>query len=121
MKKFTLVLGEKNNYLAGKMWTAYNVEVLEDKMVCTCKKDHTIVSVINYSEFKEATFGIGSGNLWLQCELDNGPLVFCSPRACWKSENGKKLIECINNACTIEGMKAYKQYTGPFFFLHVFK
>ena len=121
MEKFNLVLGQENNYLPGKSFTQYEVEVLDDKMVCTGKKDTSVVVEINYSEFKTAEFGIGNGNLWLQCELEKGTLVFCSPRKSWKSESGKKLIELINNVCAIKDMKAYKQYTGPFFFIHMFK
>ena len=121
MDKFILSLGDENNYLPGKTWTEYEVDVLEDKMICTCKKDSTINVTINYSEFKEVEFGIGNGNLWLQCELENGSLTFCSPRKCWKSDIGKKLIESINNVCPIKDIKAYKQYTGPFFFIYMFK
>lgn len=121
MDKFTLVLGQENNYLPGKIWTEYEVEVLDDKMICTSKKDHSINVTVNYSDFKEAEFGIGNGNLWLQCKLENGPLSFCSPRKSWKSETGKKLVEFINNVCPIKDIKAYKQYTGPLFFIYMFK
>lgn len=66
--------------------------------------------MIDYSEFKEAEFGIG-----------NGQFVFCLPRKCWKSETGNKIIELINKVCLIKDIKAYKQYTEPFFFIHMFK
>ena len=121
MDKFTLVLGQASSYLPGNTWTEYEVEVLQDKMICTCKKDNSTVVEISYSEFKEAEFGIGSGNLWLQCVLENGDLYFCSPRKSWKSEAGSKLVEYLNSACPIKDLKAYKQYTGPFFFIHMFK
>lgn len=121
MQKFTLILGQENNYLPGKMWTEYEAEILDDKMICTNKKDVSINVTINYSEFKEAEFGIGSGNLWLQCELENGPLTFCSPRKSWKSETGKKLVEKINNVCLIKDINSYKKYTGPLFFIYMFK
>lgn len=119
MEKFILVLG--SGKLPGNQWTQYNVDVLEDKMVCTQKKDSSIVVEIPYSSFKKAEFGIGSGNLWLQCELEDGILNFCSPRKCWKSEVGKKLIEKINTVTEVKDMKAYKQYTGPFFIFAMFK
>ena len=121
MDKFTLLLGKENNYLPGKVWTEYEVDILEDRMFCISKEDASIIVSVHFSEFKKAEFGIGNGNLWLQCELENGPLVFCSPRKCWKSEVGKKLIESISNVVAIDDMKAYKQYTGPFFFIHMFK
>lgn len=121
MGKFTLILGQENNYLPGKMWTEYEVEVLDDKIICINKKDNSINVKISYSEFKVAEFGIGNGNLWLQCELENGSLSFCSPRKSWKSEIGKKLVELINNVCPIKDIKEYKQYTGPLFFIYMFK
>ena len=121
MAKFTLILGETNPYLPGSKWTEYEVEVATDKMICTPRKNATDNYEISYSEFKEAEFGIGSGNLWLQCKLEKGSLVFCSRRKSWKSEEATKLIDAINNVCPIKDMKAYKQYTGPFFFIHMFK
>ena len=39
MEKFTLVLGEENKILSGGLWSQYEVDVLDDKMVCTKKKD----------------------------------------------------------------------------------
>ncbi|MBQ3019987.1 MAG: hypothetical protein IJD77_05320 [Clostridia bacterium] len=121
MDKFILLLGKENNYLPGKIWTEYEVDILKDRMFCVCKEDNSVIVSIQYSEFKKAEFGIGNGNLWLQCELENGPFVFCAPRKYWKSETGKKLIELINNVVPIKDMKAYKQYTGPFFFIHMFR
>ena len=85
------------------------------------KKDPSIVVTDAYNEFKNAEFGIGNGNLWLQCEIENGPLTFCSPRKSWKSKIGNKLVELVNNVCPIKDIKAYKQYTGPLFFIYMFK
>lgn len=121
MDKFILVLGGEDNVLPGKTWTQYDVEVKEKEMVCTAKKDANNVVTISYDSFKEAEFGIGSGNLWLQCKTKEGILNFCSPRKIWKSEQGKLLIEKINSVTEIKDMKAYKSYTGPFFFLAMFK
>ena len=121
MEKFCLVLGQENNYLPGKSWTEYEVEVQNEQMICTNKKDSSIVVTIGYNEFKKAEFGIGNGNLWLQCELEKGNLVFCSPRKSWKSDAGKHLVESLEKVCLVEDKKAYYQYTGPFFFIHMFK
>ncbi|MCH5159957.1 MAG: hypothetical protein J1F66_03815 [Clostridiales bacterium] len=121
MSKFSLILGEANSYLPGSKWTEYEVEVSSDKLICTAKKDSASVYEINLSEFKAAEFGIGSGNLWLQCTLEKGYFVFCSPRKSWKSAEGARLIEAINNVCPIKDMKSYKQYTGPLFFIYMFK
>ncbi|MCH5148684.1 MAG: hypothetical protein J1G05_04910 [Clostridiales bacterium] len=121
MNKFTLILGETSPYLPGGKWTEYEVELSDGKMICTPKKDAEKSYEISLSEFQTAEFGIGSGNLWLQCKLTRGCLVFCSPRKSWKSEEATKLIDAINSVCPIKDMKAYKQYTGPFFFIHMFK
>lgn len=121
MDNFILILGESSPVLPGKTWTEYSVEVLDDKMICTAKKDASVKVEISYSSFKTAEFGIANGNLWLQCILDKGELNFCSPRKCWKSEVGKKLISCIDKECPIEDMKQYKQYTGKFWFIAMFK
>lgn len=121
MDKFTLVLGEENNVLPGKLWTEYSVEITEKEMICTAKKDQNTLVKIPFDSFTKAEFGIGSGNLWLQCKVENDSLVFCSPRKCWKSEQGKLLIEKINSVVEVEDMKAYNSYTGPFFFFYMFK
>lgn len=121
MEKFILVLGDNNPILPGKMWTTYEVDVHDDRMICTAKKDPNVVVEILFSSFKEAEFGIGSGNLWLQCKLEKGNLTFCSPRKSWKSEAGKKLISGIEEVCSVNDMKAYKQYTGKLAFLYMFK
>ena len=121
MEKFELVLGSENKVLPGKAWTQYTVEMLEEEMVCTSKKDENVKVVIKYAQFTEAEFGIGSGNLWLQCKIGDDALSFCSPRKCWKNEAGKYLIDKINAVTEIKGMKDYKKYTGPFFFLAMFK
>ena len=88
MEKFRLILGEQTPYLPGSNWTQYEVEFLEDKMLCTLKKDPSQVYPILYTAFKGAEFGIGNGNLWLQCDMEQGSFVFCSDRKCWKSEAG---------------------------------
>ena len=90
MEKFTLILGEENTILSGKLYPQYEVELLYEKMVCTSKKDPKTSVAILYSDFKRAEFEIGSRNLWLQCELLGGKLKFYSPRKCWKLDAGKK-------------------------------
>lgn len=121
MTDFVLILGEKNPVLPGDLWTEYGVEVSDEKLICKNKKDPAITVEIPYTSFHSAEFGIGNGNLWLHCVLENGNLTFCSPRKSWKSEAGKKLLEKIGKEIEIQDMKAYRQYTGPFFFLAMFK
>ncbi len=121
MKEFVLVLGNENEILPGKLWTEYSVDVQEDKMVCVQKKNPASVIEISYSSFNSAEFGIGSGNLWLQCVIDGKRLNFCSPKKSWKSDAAKLLIEKINEVTEIKDMKEYKAYTGPFSFFAMFK
>ena len=121
MDKFLLMVGDENSYLPGKTWSKYDVEILDDKMVCQSKKDSSVKVEIPYTDFVTAEFGIGSGNLWLQCRLKRDQLVFCSPRKSWKSDAGKKLIEKIDSATKISAMKEYNHYTGKLFFFYMFK
>lgn len=121
MEKFTLVLGEQNNILPGKVWTQYDVEITDKEMICTEKKGGSTTINISFDSFKSAEFGIGNGNLWLQCVIGDDNLNFCAPRKMWKSGQGKLLIEKINSVVEIKDMKAYKSYTGPFFIFAMFK
>lgn len=119
MDKFILVVTGDHNVLPGSGWTQYETEVLDDKIVSKAK-DNTEYEVL-FKDIKSAEFGIGSGNLWLQLELENGHLNFCSPRKCWKSEVGKKLIENISKFVEIKDMKEYNHFTGKLFFIYMFK
>ena len=121
MNNFLLVLGNENPYLPGKTWTQYNVEVLDDKMICQAKKDPSKKVEISYEELVSAEFGIGSGNLWLQCKMKDGRLNFCSPRKSWKSEAGKKLVDKVESFVPVLDKDDYQKYTGKLFFLHMFK
>jgi hypothetical protein len=119
VEKFVLVVGGDHNVLPGNGWTQYETEVLDDRIISKAK-DNTEYEVL-FKDIKSAEFGIGSGNLWLQLELENGQLNFCSPRKCWKSEVGKKLIENISKFVEIKDMKEYNHYTGKLFFIYMFK
>lgn len=114
MSKFQLVLGEENTILPGKLWTEYDVDILDDKMICVCAEDPSINIEIPYASLKKACFELGQGKLWLQCKFNNGDLLFSTPRKSWKSEAAEKLINEINSACGICDMKTYKRFTGPF-------
>ena len=118
MSNFILVLGSENAVLPGKLWTQYDVEILDNKMVCTQKKDESVKVEVPFSTIKATEFGIGSGNLWLALSFGETKLIFASPRKCWKSEEGKKLIEKINAVAEIKDMKEYQHYTGKLFFIN---
>lgn len=115
---FHLVLGQKNDILPGRGFSGYLVVVGDDEMVCYNDRGDKTEYKIPYSAFQKAEFGIGSGNLWLQCEVNGSFFVFCTTRGGWKSEQGKRLMDKINEVTPIEGMKEYQQYTGKLFWLY---
>lgn len=114
---FQLVLGQENDILPGRAFGGAPAIVGEDRLICYVAKEDKEYH-IPYASFQKAEFGIGSGNLWLQCTVNGSFFVFCTTRKFWKSPHGKKLIEKINAVTPIEGMKAYEQFTGKLFFLH---
>lgn len=54
MQKFTLVLGEENQYLLGKLWSSYQVETSEDKMICT-NKINEVCKIKDMKSYKQYT------------------------------------------------------------------
>ena len=119
---FDMVFGEGGGILpTASAFTGYIAEIKEDCLVCTNDKLGVFNKEIPFSSFQRAEFGIGSGNLWLQCVVDGKPFVFCSPRKCWKSDAGKLLIEKIGEKTEVLSMKEYKQFTGKLFFIYMFK
>lgn len=117
---FQMALGEANNILPDGLWHSYAVLVEDEEMVCSTKTHQTEFH-IPYADFQRAEFGIGNGNLWLQCQIGGNSLVFCAPRKQWKSAAGKKLIEKISAVTEIQGIKEYEQFTGKLFWLYMFK
>ena len=121
-KVFDLVLAEGGDILPTvTAFTGYVAEIREDRLLCTNEKLGVYKKEIPFSDFNEAEFGIGSGNLWLQCTVGGQGFIFCSPRKCWKSPAAKLLLEKIGQKTKIEGMKEYDKYTGKLFFIYMFK
>ena len=119
--KFVMVMGDGGSILpCPGPFTTYMAKITENSLIC----EHDKLGVsqeIPFSSFKRAEFGIGSGNLWLQCVVDGSAFVFCSPRKSWKSEAAKLLMEKISKHTEILSMKEYERYTGKLFFLYMFK
>ena len=119
---FDLVLAEGGGILPTvTAFTGYIAEIREDCLVCTNEKLNIIKQEIPFSAFCKAEFGIGSGNLWLQCIVDGNPFIFCSPRKCWKSPAAKLLLKKIGEKTEIADMKEYDRYTGKLFLFYMFK
>ena len=117
-----IILGNGGNILpCPSAFTGYQAEITDDALVVTNEKLGVNAASIPFGCFQSAEFGIGSGNLWLQCTVNGSPFVFCAPRKVWKSEAGKLLIEKINANTPIQDMKEYDHYTGKLFFLYMFK
>ena len=102
-------------------FTGYMTEIEDDRIVCTNDKLNVFKREIPFSSFQRAEFGIGSGQLWLQCIVDGKEFIFCSPRKSWKSPAAKLLLQKIGEQTEILSMKEYEQYTGKLFFIYMFK
>ena len=121
-KVFNMVVGEGGGILPTKTsFTGYITEIHDDRLVCSNDKLEVLRKEILFSSFQSAEFGIGSGNLWLQCVVDGKPFVFCSTRKSWKSPAAKLLLEKIGEKTEILSMKEYDQFTGKLFFIYMFK
>ena len=119
---FNMVLGESGSILPkARGYTGYIAEIKDDCIDCTNDKFGVFHKEIPFSSFERAEFGIGSGNLWLQCVVDGESFVFCSPRKSWKSPAAKLLIQKIGEKTPILSMKEYDQFTGKLFFIYMFK
>ena len=121
-KVFDMVLGESGSILPkARGFTGYIVEIKDNCLSCTNDKFNVFNKEIPFTSFQRAEFGIGSGQLWLQCVVDGESFVFCSTRKSWKSPAAKLLLEKIGEKTTILSKKEYDQYTGKLFFIYMFK
>ena len=121
-KVFNMVLGESGSILPkARSFTGYIAEIKDDCLDCTNDKFNVFHKEIPFSSFESAEFGIGSGQLLLQCIVDGESFVFCMTRKGWKSECGKLLMEKIGAHTEILGMDDYKKATGKLFLYYVIK
>ena len=121
-KVFNMVLGESGSILPkARGFTGYIAEIKDDCL--DCSNDHFGVShkEIPFSSFEHAEFGIGSGQLWLQCIVNGEVFVFCTTRKGWKSPAAKLLLEKIGEKTEILGMDDYNKIMGKFFLYYLIK
>ncbi len=117
----SLILGEGGSILpCPSSFTGYTVNV-GDEMLTFYNDKLNVKTDVLYADFQSAEFGIGGGNLWLQCVVNGSRLVFCMPRKSWKSEKAKLLLEKISSVVKLKDTKEYDHYTGKLFFLYMFK
>ena len=84
-KVFEMIVGGKNEIFPGMGFTGFMAVISEDRITCINDKLGVKKDIL-FSSFKEAEFGIGSGQLWLQCQIDDKFLAFCTNRKAWNSE-----------------------------------
>lgn len=117
-----MVLGLSDGILPkARGFTGYIAEIKDDCLEFTNDKFGVFHKQIPFSDFSEAVFGIGSGQLWLQCVVADNPFVFCLRRKHWKSETAKLLLSKIGEHTEILGQKEYDHYTGKLFLFYAIK
>lgn len=118
---FDMVLGEGGEILpTAGAFTGYFAEITDSALICENTKLNARAE-IPFSAFQSAEFGIGSGNLWLQCTVDGSPFVFTTLRRNWKKPSAKLLLEKIGQYAEIQGMKEYNGYISWKFIFYLFK
>ena len=119
-KVFSMVLGESGNLLPKAIsFTGYIAEMKDDCLEFTNEKFGVFGKQIPFSAFQKAEFGIGSGQLWLQCIVNGESFVFCSTRKNWKSPAAKLILEKIGEHTEILGMDDYNKIMGKFFWFYM--
>ena len=117
-----LVFGETGGLLPRQKigMQGYFAEVADTALVFINDK-LGVKKEIPFDDFEYAEFGMGSGNLWLQCRVSGKPFVFCATRKRWKSDAAKLLLEKIGEKTEIIDMKEYKGFTGKLYLFYFFK
>ncbi len=117
-----IVFGESGSILPKAVgFTGYIVEIRNECLDFTNDKFGIFHKELPLSSFQRAEFGIGSGQLWLQCIVNGEPFVFCCTRKCWKSPAGKLLLSKIGEYTSILGMDGYDKFTGKYFLYYMIK
>lgn len=119
-KAFEMVVGQGGGVLPAYSFTGYFTEITDTSIICTNDK-LGVKKEILFSSFKAAEFGIGSGMLWLQCDIDGNFFAFTTPRKGWKAPAAKLLMDKISEHTEILSMKEYEHYTGKLFFIYMWK
>lgn len=119
-KVFDMVVGEGGGILPARGYTGYFAEITDTSIICTNDKLE-VKKEIPFSSFKAAEFGIGSGMLWLQCNIDGNFFAFTTTRKNWKTPSAKLLMDKIAEQTEILGRKDYDHYTGKLFFIYMWK
>lgn len=120
-KMFDMIVGDGGTILPQKSpMQGYIAEITDTGVICSNDKLN-VKKEIPFSSFSRAEFGIGSGQLWLQCVVDGSPFVFCTLRGNWKATSAELLLSKISEYTGPIDMTEYKKYTGKLFWLYMFK
>ncbi len=118
----TITLGDGGKYLPTPSFgfVGYFAQITETCLACSDGKQ-TMSVEIPFAAFSRAEFGIGNGNLWLQCIVDGVPFVFSATRGAWKGAAGKLLLQRIEAVTPLIDKKLYDGYTGKLYLWYMFK
>lgn len=120
-KVLEFVIGQGGSILPQKVGFQGYFGELTDTSIIFTNDVLKVQKEVPFTSFKQAEFGVGSAQLWLQCVVDDSPFVFCFRRKHWKSELCKQLLDKIGEQTEILGMKEYNGFTGKKFLLYFFK
>ena len=121
-KAISPVFGDVGIILPRKgTFQGYFAEITDTSLIFSNQELGVIKKELPFASFQRAEFGIGSGQLWLQCVVENSPFVFTLTRKGWKSPAGKLLLQKIGEHTEILDMKEYNGYTGKLFFIYMWK
>lgn len=115
-----VVVGQGGGLLPQKTgFQGYFAEVTDTALVF-CNDVLGVKLAVPFTSFRSAEFGIGSGQLWLQCNIGGKSVAFCLRRCHWKSALALEMLDKIASSTgEILDWKAYRKYTGPLFLLHI--
>lgn len=115
-----VVVGHGGDILPRRGMTGYFGELTDTGMLLSNDQLNIEKKELLFSSFTRAEFGLGSGQLWLQCTVDGSDFVFCLPRSGYKSAAGQYLLDKLD-AQLGESLREdpdYKKHMGAFFWLY---
>ncbi len=119
-KALEFVVGDGGGILPQKVgFQGYFCEIADDGLIFT----NDVLGVENkkilFSSIHKAEFGLKSGQLWLQLDIDGAFFAFCLRRSHYKSVAGQLLLDKIDAqlGITLREDREYKRYTGKLWLL----
>lgn len=119
-RALNFIIGNGGEILPQKVgMQGYFGELTETGILFSNDVLHVDKKEVLFSSFTRAEFGLGSGQLWLQCTVDCSDFVFCLSRSKYKSAAGQYLLDKLEAQLgeSLRDDADYKKYMGPFFWL----